>query len=152
MLWIQRHFYSQIISHNSEFTWLCRSHPGFQFPILSRCNFFLWGFLKSKGRYRLWNVFWRHSHCSSHEHDVRKFANKCLWYKLPPQLGRTSILGQGMSLCSSWKPTIFGSFRGITALPRNIFIACSQHVFWLSTLANIMFLAAASGCAAEHVP
>ncbi len=94
----------------------------------------------------------RHSRCGSHEHDVRKFEKKCLWHKLPLRLGRTSILRQGMPLCSSWKPTIFGSFHGNTALSRNIFIACSQHVCWLSILANIMFLASASGYAAEYVP
>ncbi len=43
----------------------------------------------------------RHSRCGSHEHDVRKFTKKCLWHKLPPRLGRTSILRQGMPLCSS---------------------------------------------------
>ncbi len=96
-------------------------------------------------------VLW-HSRCGRHEHFVWEFDKKCLWHKLPPRLGRTSILQQGMPLCSSWKPTIFGSFRGNTALPRNIFIACSQHVCWVSTLANIMFLAATSGCAAEYVP
>ncbi len=68
-------------------------------------------------------VLWHSCH-GSHEHDVRKFAKKCLWHKLLPRLGRTSILRQGMSLCLSWKPTIFGSFRGNTALPWNIFIAC----------------------------
>ncbi len=96
-------------------------------------------------------VLWYSRH-DSHEHDVREFEKKCLCHKLPPRLGRTSILRQGMLLCSSWKPTTFGSFRSNTALSRNIFIACSQHVCWLSTLANIMFLVAASGCVAEYVP
>ncbi len=43
----------------------------------------------------------RHSRRGSHENDVREFEKKCLWHKLPLWLGQTSILQQGMPLCSS---------------------------------------------------
>ncbi len=79
-------------------------------------------------RKRYYRTCSAHSCHGSHEHDVREFEKKCLWHKLPPRLGRTSILWQGMHLCSSWKRTIFGSFRGNTALLRNVFIACSLTV------------------------
>ena len=42
MNWLRKHFRSQIISRGSDFSWPPRS------PDLSCCDFFLWGYLKSK--------------------------------------------------------------------------------------------------------
>ncbi len=55
-----------------------------------------------------------------HKCWTKRSSNVCtnIYWRTP------STLRQGMSLCSPKKPTIFGSFRGNTALSWNIFIAC----------------------------
>ncbi len=55
-----------------------------------------------------------------HKYWTKRSSNVCtnVYWQM------RSTLRRGMSLCPPRKPTIFGSFRGNTALPRNIFIAC----------------------------
>ncbi len=54
----------------------------------------------SKGRYRLSNVFCGTAAVAA-TNMMSESRKKCFWHKLPPRLGRTSILRQGMPLCSS---------------------------------------------------